>query len=134
MALPEGDGDLRILRRSNEMRSTAAKVESSSNPRSKRVLSRRSGPGGQGGDVRVHDDDLVAESFEAAGHPLAVGRRLDQDPRPGPIAEHRREARGLGVDPPLDQLALLGEDADLAFLLMHVHANMVQGWPLLLRR
>ena len=27
-----------------------------------------------------------------------------------------------------------GEDAELAFLLVDVHANMVHGWPLLLRR
>ncbi len=33
-----------------------------------------------------------------------------------------------------DQLAGFGEDARLAFLLVDVHANMVHGWPLLLRR
>jgi hypothetical protein len=27
--------------------------------------------------------------------------------------------------------ALVGEDADLAFLLVDVHANMVHGWPIL---
>jgi len=45
-----------------------------------------------------------------------------------------REALRFGVDPPLDQLAPLGEDADLAFLRVDVQANMVHGWPLLLRR
>jgi hypothetical protein len=39
------------------------------------------------------------------------------------------EALGLGANPPLDQLAPLGEDADLAFLLVDVDANMVPGWP-----
>lgn len=36
---------------------------------------------------------------------------LDDDPRPGPIATHDREARGLR--------------------LVDVNANMVYGWPLL---
>lgn len=72
--------------------------------------------------------------LQAACHPFAVGGGLDQDPRPGPIAEHRGETRGLGAYPALNQLALLGEDADLAFLLVDVDAKMLHGWPLLLRR
>jgi hypothetical protein len=39
-----------------------------------------------------------------------VGRGLEHDPRPGPLAEHGREARGLGADPLLDQLAPFHQD------------------------
>ncbi len=38
---------------------------------------------------------------------------------------------GLSAHPAFHQLALLREDADLAFHLVDVHANMVHGWPLL---
>src|SRR3989454_5637462 len=82
------------------------------------------GAGGiHGGEVGVGDDDLVAEGLETAGHPFAVGRGLDQDPGAGPGAEHGGEALGLGADAPLDDLTALGEDVDLAFLLVHVEAN-----------
>jgi hypothetical protein len=37
----------------------------------------------------------------------------------------------LRPDPPLDKLAALRKDTDLAFLLVHVDANIVHGWPLL---
>jgi hypothetical protein len=37
------------------------------------------------------------------------------------------------VDPALDHFARLGQDAELAFLLVHVDANMFHGWPPLLR-
>jgi hypothetical protein len=84
-----------------------------------------------GREVRVGDDDLVAEGLETAGHPFAIGRGLDQHPGAGPGPEHGGEALGLGADPLLDDLAPLGEDVDLAFPLVHVDANMVHGWPLL---
>jgi hypothetical protein len=45
-----------------------------------------------GREVRVGDDDLVTKDLEAPGHPFAVGRGLDEDPRPGPAPEHRGEA------------------------------------------
>src|SRR5207245_11546804 len=63
--------------------------------------------------------------------PFAVGPGLEQDPRPGSLAEHRREAVRFGADAPLNQLAPLGQDTDLTFPLVHVDANMVHGWPLL---
>ena len=68
-----------------------------------------------GGEVRVGDDDLMAEGLETAGHPLAVGRGLDQNPRVGPGPEQRGEALGLRADPLLDDLAPLGEDVNLCF-------------------
>src|SRR4030095_7356685 len=35
------------------------------------------------GEVRVGDDDLMAEPLEAAGDPLALGRGLDENPALG---------------------------------------------------
>jgi hypothetical protein len=49
----------------------------------------------------------------------------------GSLAEHRREAFGLGADPLLDQLAPVSQHTNLTFLLVDVDANMVHGWPLL---
>ena len=63
--------------------------------------------------------------------PFAVGRGLDHDPGAGPGPEDGAEALRLGPDAPLEDLAALGEDVDLAFPLVHVDANMVHGWPLL---
>src|SRR5712691_3079753 len=83
-----------------------------------------------GREVRVRNDDLVAEGLEAARHPLAVGRGLDQDPGAGPVPEHGGETLALGADAPLDDLTGLGEEVDLAFPLVDIDANMVHGWPL----
>jgi len=47
------------------------------------------------------------------------------------LSEDGAEALRLGPDAPLDDLAALGENVDLAFPLVHVDANMVHGWPLL---
>ena len=70
------------------------------------------GPGRiHGGEVRVRDDDLVAEGLEAAGDPFAVGRGLYQDPA-GPGTEHRGEALGLGPNALFDDLTASGEDVD----------------------
>src|SRR5262245_5224874 len=82
------------------------------------------------GEVRVGDDHLVAKALETAGDPFAVGGGLEQDPRSGARAEHCREALPLGPDTLLDQFPAVGQDADLAFPLVDVDANMVHGWPL----
>ena len=83
-----------------------------------------------GGEVRVGHDDLMAEGLETAGHPFALSRGLDEDPRPESGAEHGGEALTLGADALLADLPALGEEVDLAFPLVHVDANMVHGWPL----
>ena len=49
----------------------------------------------------------------------------------GPGPQDGGKALRLGPDAPLDDLVALGEDADLAFPLVHVDANMAHGWPLL---
>ena len=59
-----------------------------------------------GGEAGAGDDDLMAEPFETAGHPLTVGGGFDQDARPGTLAQDRREALGLGADALLDQFGL----------------------------
>lgn len=46
-----------------------------------------SGPGGVHGDeVGVVDDDFVAQLLETAGHPLAGGGGLEEDPHPRAIS------------------------------------------------
>jgi hypothetical protein len=67
-----------------------------------------------GGEVRIRDDDLVAEGLETARHLLAVGRGLDHNAGAGPGPEHGGEALGLGADALLDDLTGLGQDVDLA--------------------
>src|SRR5262249_40081664 len=84
-----------------------------------------------GGEVRVGDHDVVSQRLETPRDPFTVGPRLDRDPRPGATPEQGREAFGLGPDPPLHQLAPLGQETDLAFPLVDVDANMIHGWPLL---
>jgi hypothetical protein len=78
-------------------------------------------------EVRVGDDHFVPESLQAPRDPLALGCGLDQDPRSRPAPQHLGEPLRFGPHPALDQLAILGEDADLALLLMDVDANMVHG-------
>jgi hypothetical protein len=60
----------------------------------------------------------VAEGLETPGDPFAVGRGLDQHSGAGPAPEHGGEALGLGADPLLDDLTLLGEDVNLVFPLV----------------
>ena len=55
-----------------------------------------------GREVRVGDDDLVAERLQAPRDPLALGAGLEQDAGCRPTLEHVREALRLGADPLLD--------------------------------
>src|SRR5262245_31084197 len=80
--------------------------------------------------IRITTKDLFG--FVQGGKRCMQGSaQLDEDPRPGALAEDGREALGLGADALLDQFATLGEDADLTSPLVDVDANMVHGWPLL---
>lgn len=67
----------------------------------------------------------------APGHPLTLGRGLEEDPGGRPRAQPLGEAPRLGADPALDEFASVSQNADLTFLLVHVDANMVHGRPLL---
>src|SRR5439155_1995797 len=80
-------------------------------------------------EVRVGDDHLVAQRLEAPRHPLAFGRGLDEDPRPPSVAQDLGGPVRLRPDPALEQFPRLGQDADLAVLLVDVDANMIHGWP-----
>src|SRR5687767_2333359 len=66
------------------------------------------------GGVRVGDNDLVAESFEVAGDPFALRARLDQDASWRACAEQSGDVFAVGLDAAFDQLAVFGQDADLA--------------------
>src|SRR5437660_6880145 len=66
------------------------------------------------GEVRVCDDDLVAESFEIARNPLALGARLNQDASGRAAAKQLRDVFAVGLDTALDDLAVFGDDTDLA--------------------
>jgi hypothetical protein len=79
-------------------------------------------------EVGAGDDDLVPQRLAAPRHPLALCRGLDQDPGPRPVAQHLGESARLRPDPALKQFPLLGQDTDLAILLMDVDANMIHGW------
>jgi hypothetical protein len=77
--------------------------------------------------VRVGDDHLVAEILQATGHPFALGRGLDQDPGAATAAEDLRQPIRAGADAALEDLARLGERADLTFARLHVDANVLHG-------
>ncbi len=80
-------------------------------------------------DLGVEEDVL----FEALRDPLTLGRCLDHDARLPPLTQELCQARPLRSTPPFDDLAALGENADLTVSLMHIDANMVHGWPPRLR-
>src|SRR5438105_423549 len=58
-----------------------------------------------------------------------LGRCLDEDPGRRSLPEQRCESLPLRADAALDDLSLLAQDAELAFQLVHVDANMLHGWP-----
>jgi hypothetical protein len=60
----------------------------------------------------------MAQRLETPRDPFTIGRGFDHDPRPGATPEHGREALAFRPDPPLDQLAAFGQDAQLAFPLL----------------
>jgi hypothetical protein len=70
----------------------------------------------------------VAELFEVAGDPLTLGRSLDQYLGRRLSAEQAVEAVPVGLDSALLELAILGQDADLAGDLVEVDADVVHGW------
>jgi hypothetical protein len=80
-------------------------------------------------EVRVGDDHLMPERFEAAGHPLALGRGLAQDARPGTPAQMFRERRVGRGDPLLHEPAAVRSNAELTCDLVHIEANLLHGWP-----
>ena len=77
--------------------------------------------------IRTDRDD---EAPRTAVVPVTTRKiTVDQHPGAGPAPEHGGEALGLGADPRLDDLTLLGEDVNLAFPLVDIDVNMIHGWP-----
>ena len=71
----------------------------------------------------------MPQGLQASRDPFTLGRGLEEDAGARSLPEYFRKAARLRPDPALDQFAPLGQDADLTFLLVHVDANMVHGWP-----
>ena len=79
------------------------------------------------GEVRVGDDDLVAEGFEVGGDPLALRARLDQDASGRAAAEQSGDVFAVGLDAALDQFAVFGDDADPTGDFTRIESDEVQG-------
>jgi hypothetical protein len=71
----------------------------------------------------------VTQGLEAASHPLALGRGLEQDARGRPTTEQRGEPLRGRADASFDHFAVVGEDADLALALVEIESDIVHGWP-----
>jgi hypothetical protein len=80
------------------------------------------------GEVGVGDNNFVPQPFEVTGDPLTPGARLDQDVRARAVAEQFGDVLVVGLDAPLDQFAVRGNDADLAGDLAEVEADEVHSW------
>jgi hypothetical protein len=78
---------------------------------------------------RVGHDHLVPVRFETPRDPLALGRRLNQNARPGAATQMLRECLAGRGNPLLDERAVVRADADLTCDLVHVDANLLHGWP-----
>src|SRR4029434_5650969 len=84
--------------------------------------------------VRVHrcvigisHDHFMTELLQAPRHPLTLGRSLDQDASPRLLPEDVGEPAPIRRDPTFDQLAIVGQGADLAAPLVHVDPDMIHG-------
>src|SRR5437660_1069841 len=87
------------------------------------------GNGAQSLNVRIGDDHLVSELLQATSDPLALSGSLDEDPPRRANTQHLAEPLWPGLDALLEDLPFLGDQADLAFGLVHVDANVFHGWP-----
>jgi hypothetical protein len=70
----------------------------------------------------------MAERFEVAGAPLALGRGLDEDPCRRPAGQEFIEALPISLSAALDEFAVGSQDGDLAGCLVEVDANKVYCW------
>src|SRR4030095_12116921 len=55
-------------------------------------------------------------------------RRLEQNAHARPTPEHARQALARRRDPSVDNLAILRQDSNLAFLLVKVDGTILHGW------
>src|SRR5205085_6574962 len=64
-------------------------------------------------EVRVGDNDLVAEALEVLRHPLTFGRRFDQDVDGRSLCEESGEFLASSLESALDELTVLSPDTKL---------------------
>ena len=69
----------------------------------------------------------MAEPLQAACDPLALGARLDQDAGRRAAAEQFGDVLTVGLDAPLDQFAVFGDDADLAGDFAEIESDEVRS-------
>src|SRR5215207_1401430 len=78
--------------------------------------------------IRIRHEDFMAERLEMLRDPLALGGRLDQEARAR--ATHKQGGQSIARrrNAAIDYLATLGDDPDLAVLLMQVNGTILHGW------
>jgi hypothetical protein len=81
-----------------------------------------------GRECRIGHNHLVAEGLKMLRDPLALGRGLQQNVHRPPSLEHGREAVACRRDPPVDHLATLRDNPNLAFFFMQVDGTIFHGW------
>ena len=63
-------------------------------------------------------------------HPLAFRRSLEEDPRRRPTPKDFRESCARRHEPPLDQFAVVGDDAELTLAFVKIQSYRIHGdWP-----
>ena len=78
--------------------------------------------------VGIGDDDLVTQLLQALCDPRAFGRGLKQDAGLRTRGKHRPKPFPLRVDTLLEHLAGLGDQTKVTLILVHIDANLIQGW------
>ncbi len=75
--------------------------------------------------------DLVPQALQVPSHPLALGRRLRKDARPGLVPEHYCKPLPPRHDPALHDLPGLRQLAELTLALVQIKPYRIDsGWPL----
>jgi hypothetical protein len=69
----------------------------------------------------------VAHLFQAPRHPLTLRRGFEQNARFRPLAKKLRQPNSLRSNSLMEKLAILAEDANMAFHLPKVYANILHG-------
>jgi hypothetical protein len=81
-----------------------------------------------GRERRIGHNHLVAEGLQVLRHPLALGRRLEQNPHRASPFEQGREPLAGRRDASVDRLTALRDDPDLTFLLVEIDGTILHGW------
>jgi hypothetical protein len=81
-----------------------------------------------GRERRIGHDHLVAEGLEVLRYPLALGRRLDQNPHRASAFEQGRESIAGRRDASVERLTALRDDPDLTVFLVEIDGTILHGW------